>query len=354
MGSMISLPRKLLPLALFLLASCSTLQVDEEVLERITHQDEYEDSLSIEVADSEGLGDKIREDLDIEEAAPKTEPKPKAPPQPKAPAAVPSAKEAPPEAAARASQEDVAEEEDDEEELSLQQMPFRIGESVVLSLRYFGIHAGDLSISTLPMKLVNEEISYHFRMDAVSNKSFSFIYSVDDYAETFVGVKEFRPFNYLIKMDQKDRVGENKALFDWEKMKAFTWERAITKRGEERKDYEWEFKEGSQNVISAIYYLRTLDLKVGESYQVPLAHRGKNLDMTAVVEKRETLRVGSNRFRTLVIVPTFELDGAFKQVGDIKIWLTDDDQKLPIQIQAKIKIGTIHANLKKLVRGQRL
>ena len=77
MGSMISLPRKLLPLALFLLASCSTLQVDEEVLERITHQDEYEDSLSIEVADSEGLGDKIREDLDIEEAAPKTEPKPK-------------------------------------------------------------------------------------------------------------------------------------------------------------------------------------------------------------------------------------------------------------------------------------
>ncbi len=345
-----SFARKLLPLAAILLASCSSLKVDEEALERMTHQEDYEESLTIEVAETEGLSEKIREDLDLpEEAAPAPKPKPQ--PQSKPPKAAP-AEEAP----AQKPSEEVAAapQEDPPEEESPQEMPFRIGETVVLSLRYFGLRAGDLSISTLPMKVVNDEIAYHFRMDAASNKSFAFVYTVDDYAETFVGVKGFRPFNYLIKMDQKDRVGENKALFDWEKMKGFTWERAITKRGEEKKDYEWEIKEGAQNVISAIYYLRTFDLKVGDVYKVPLAHRGKNLDMTVVVEKKDVVRAGSERFKTLVLVPTFELDGAFKQVGDIRIWLTDDDQKLPIQIQAKIRIGTIHANLKKISRGQRL
>src|SRR5690606_7085612 len=99
---------------------------------------------------------------------------------------------------------------------------------------------------------------------------------------------------------------------------------------------------------------RTLDLEVGKVYQIPLAHRGKNLDMTIFVEKKEVIRTSEGRFDTVVVIPTFELDGAFKQVGDIRIWLTDDRQKLPLQIQAKIKIGTINATLKSLDRGQRL
>src|SRR5690606_17028125 len=85
-----------------------------------------------------------------------------------------------------------------------EEVPFRVGENVTLSLKYFGLRAGDLSIRTLPVKVVNGELSYHFRMDAVSNKSFAFIYSVNDYAETLVGVKGFRPFNYVVKMDQKE------------------------------------------------------------------------------------------------------------------------------------------------------
>lgn len=340
------------PLLVFFMAGCSSLHVDEQDLERITHQEEYEESLSIEFAETEGLGEKIREDLDLP-------PEQEKPPVPKPPEKKVEKKPAKPDPAPEEKEKSVSspekvKSEPAEEEESVQQMPFRIGERVVFSLRYFGLRAGDLGITTLPMKVVNDEIAYHFKMDAVSNRSFAFVYTVDDYAETFVGVKGFRPFNYLIKMEQKDRVGENKALFDWETLTGYTWERAITKKGEEKKDYEWQIQEGSQNVISALFYLRTLDLDVGKSFQIPVAHRGKNLDMTVVVEKKEALRTSFGRINTVVLVPTFELDGAFKQVGDIRVWLTDDDQKLPVQIQAKIKIGTINAHIKSIERGRRL
>ena len=36
------------------------------------------------------------------------------------------------------------------------------------------------------------------------------------------------------------------------------------------------------------------------------------------------------------------------KMGDIEIWLTDDERKIPVRIDSKIKIGTLVTKLKKL------
>ena len=42
----------------------------------------------------------------------------------------------------------------------------------------------------------------------------------------------------------------------------------------------------------------------------------------------------------------------FKPVGDIFFWLTDDEQKLIVKIEAKIKIGTLVLEADEVHRGR--
>ena len=79
-----------------------------------------------------------------------------------------------------------------------------------------------------------------------------------------------------------------------------------------------------------------------------VADSGKNLTFRGEVLRKEKLVTDAGTFNTVVVQPKFELEGTFKQVGDIFIWLTDDERKFPIRIDAKIKIGTLVLKLKKL------
>lgn len=229
--------------------------------------------------------------------------------------------------------------------------PFRMGEKVVLDLTYFAVGAGQLTIESLPLKQVNGNLSYHFRLKAVSNPTFNFVYSVNDMAEAFVDYENLIPYNYVIKMNQKKMVGENKALFNWAKMKAYTWERVIKMdKGKEEKVFEWDIEPFTQHVFSVPFYLRTFKLTPGKLIQVKVGHRGKNMIMKARVIRREKMQTPMGLLDTVLVIPQFELDGVFKPVGEIKFWMTDDDQKL--RIESKIKIGTITASLVRFERGK--
>ncbi len=83
-----------------------------------------------------------------------------------------------------------------------------------------------------------------------------------------------------------------------------------------------------------------------------VADEGKNIVFTGEVLRREELSTKIGKLKTLVIKPTIEVDGAFKPVGDILIWLTDDDRKHVVRIESKIKIGTLVAKLKSIDKGR--
>jgi hypothetical protein len=56
--------------------------------------------------------------------------------------------------------------------------------------------------------------------------------------------------------------------------------------------------------------------------------------------------------KTVVVKPKIELNGHFRPVGDIFIWLTDDERKYIVRIESKIQIGTIVTAIKALQPGQ--
>lgn len=230
--------------------------------------------------------------------------------------------------------------------------PFRVGEKVTLDVSYFGVSAGDMTIEVRPFAQVNGRRSYNFAGTAISTSVFAMFYAVDDWFETFVDYETLTPSNYALHVKESKQLRETRALFDWPNMKATWWDKKIDsdKNVEERKK-EWEIAPFSQNIFTAVYYLRTFQLKPGKKLAFRVAHEGENLIVTGEVVRREKVSTPAGDFNTVVVKPKIELNGAFKPVGDIFIWLTDDERKFVVRIESKIKIGTIVGALKKIERG---
>lgn len=229
--------------------------------------------------------------------------------------------------------------------------PFQVGEEVELAITYFNMAAGYMTLKVNPFVQVNGKKSYDFTVNIKSSKVFSYFYAVDDRAQTFVDYNWLTPSSYTIKVNEAVQLKDIRSFFDPLKQKAVYWEKKVAKgKDEEHKKKEWEIDPLSQNVISAIFYLRTLNLEVGREVAFTVADAGKNLVFRGDVLRQEVLNTEIGEMDTLVVQPKFEIDGVFKPVGDIFIWLTNDERKFPVRIDAKIKIGTLVLKLKSLKR----
>jgi len=230
--------------------------------------------------------------------------------------------------------------------------PFRIGEKVTMMMTYFGVSAGDMILTTQPYKEVNGRKSYHFHVALRSSDLFSMFYLVDDWGETFVDYETLLPATMAIGATESKKLLALKSVLDHTKLKGYRWERAVYK-GEEPKEKNtvWDILPYSQNVISAFYYIRTFRLVPGKTINFRVADDGKNMVVKVEILRREKIKTLKGEFQTLVLKPTVEIGGIFQPMGNVFFWVTDDDRKLFVRMEAEIKIGKIIGQLKEFELG---
>ena len=104
-----------------------------------------------------------------------------------------------------------------------------------------------------------------------------------------------------------------------------------------------------QDVLTALYYMRTLDLKIGEKYALE-AHSGDMSWALAVnVLREEQIKVSAGEFKCLVLEPFVrENAGIMKTSGQMLVWVTADKRKIPVYLKVKIPIGSAIAELEKI------
>ena len=230
--------------------------------------------------------------------------------------------------------------------------PFRVGEKVTLEGSYFGVVAGDITLEIRPFVHVNGRKSYTFAGTAISTSVFAMFYAVDDWFETFVDFENMIPYSYALHVKESKQLREARELFDYTKLKASFWDKKINSEGKvEEKKNEWDIPPFPQNVFTAAFYLRAFQLKPGKKISFTVAHEKENLILTAEVLRREKISTDAGEFNTVVLKPQIALNGVFKPMGDVFVWLTDDDRKIIVRIESKIKIGTVVAVAKKVELG---
>lgn len=220
--------------------------------------------------------------------------------------------------------------------------PYHVGEVVTHDVHYFKVSAGELKFKVEPHSVVNGRKSYSFVTEIKTSSLFGSFYRVDDRAETLVDFETLVPSVFFLHVKESGQLREARSVFDWTNNLAKFWEKKVTdKDGVEEKRLEWSVQPFSQNVYSAIFYMRTFQWRDGKEYAFRVADDEENLVFRGKVLRREVLDTKIGPMKSIVIQPEFTVKGMFKPVGDIKIWLSDDDRKYVLRIESKIKIGTL-------------
>jgi hypothetical protein len=98
---------------------------------------------------------------------------------------------------------------------------------------------------------------------------------------------------------------------------------------------------------SFLYYVRTIPLEVGRTYDVPRYFNPKANPVRIKVLRRETIKVPAGEYATVVLQPTFQSRGIFSEDGKAEVWLTDDDYRIMVQMKSSLKIGSINLHLRR-------
>ena len=232
------------------------------------------------------------------------------------------------------------------------QDPIWVGEKEVYEIAYFGMAAGDFTTETLPYQAVNNRKVYHIRATAVSSSVFSIFYRLNDTVETFIDYEGLFSHRFHLILDESKQSRDALELNDSEKAQTFYWNKWFhVERGyTETKEYA-PIPAFSQDSLSSLYYLRTVPLKDGDVFTFPVVSEGKYFEAVITVVRHEPMDTVMGRVQTVVLKPDTRFQGVLQKRGDSYIWLTDDDRRVVVRLEAKVKIGTVTARMKNFVPG---
>lgn len=213
---------------------------------------------------------------------------------------------------------------------------------MIHDVHYFKVSAGELHFKLDPFVSVNERKSYAFKLLIKTSPLFSSFYSVDDTVDVFMDYETLTPNVFQLHVTESGQLREAKMLFNDQDNTATYWEKKVTKKdGVEEKKQQWDILPFSQNVYSAIFYMRFFKWEVGKEYSFRVANDKENLVFSGKALRKEVLETKLGPMKAIVVTPNIHLKGKFQPIGENLIWLSDDDHRYILRIEAKIKIGTL-------------
>jgi len=213
---------------------------------------------------------------------------------------------------------------------------FKVGEKLTFSMGWGPIKAGVSTMEVKEIVEVNGRKAYHIVSEMRTNKFFDRIYKIRDINETFIDVEGIYPLKYKKDIHEGKYEKKRETIFLQDKNIAIY------------KKKEIPVAPYVQDVLSAYYYVRTKDLMIGYSLILDVNNNGKNYKLKVKILKKERISTPAGKFDTILIEPILIEGKSLKEEERLLMWLTDDENKVPVKIKSRIAVGSLLAKLKKM------
>jgi hypothetical protein len=225
-----------------------------------------------------------------------------------------------------------------------QQTPFKDGEKLVFTASYkmsgFLTDLAQVSMETSEVKTSSKTL-YHFKCRASTFKKYDFFFKIRDVYESYVNKSSLLPALY--RRDIQEGGYKKKMKYVYNQKKKIIKSEQIKKRGDGSDwvvNKNFSFSDGAMDVISTLYNVRNLPIQnaaAGDSKTFNIIFDKKETPVTIKFNGKETIdagNLGQKECYRLQILTT----GDF--LKSATIWLTADANKVPVQAQFTIPIGS--------------
>jgi len=189
--------------------------------------------------------------------------------------------------------------------------------------------------------------AWHLKGTGKSFASYDLLFKVRDYFDAWVDPETFRSLDFRRNVYEGGYTLLNTLNFDYQGQKIFA--NTKTNNNPLRSD-TLPLRSCAFDMLTAIYYTRTLDFNgmvAGQKRIVTVVIDDSYYDIYIRMLGREDAEsADGKRYRCIKFAAKMIQGTIFKGDEDVVVWVTDDRNKVPVYIEAKIIVGTIKAYLK--------
>lgn len=195
-------------------------------------------------------------------------------------------------------------------------------------------------MATLEVKFEDKKIdgrsTFHIIGEGKSKGAFNFFFKVNDRFESYMDEEYLVPWSFIRNTREGDYVKDDEVRFN-QYSGNFSSHTANKK-----------MKTGTHDVLSAFFYCRTLDfsnLKVGDRFPVNFLLDDSIYVSLIEFAGREDVIIDLGKFRCLKFKPMVATGNVFSQPYPMDIWVTDDQNRIPVLAKSAVVVGSVKLEL---------
>jgi hypothetical protein len=210
-----------------------------------------------------------------------------------------------------------------------------VGERLTYDVKFGPLRVGRASMEVLGLDEVRGNPAWHTRFQVTGG---TFFYHVNDVLESWIDTATFASLRFRQQLSE----GSRDRLYEYE---IFPERAVFIEKGKpERPSVSRPLDDGS-----FLYFLRTISLEIGATYEFPRYFMPDRNPVRLEVLGRDTIDVPAGHFDALVVRPVIKAKGVFSENGHAQVWISNDADHLVLQMTSHVKFGSLSLHLKSRV-----
>jgi Protein of unknown function (DUF3108) len=214
-------------------------------------------------------------------------------------------------------------------------VPFGVGERLEYDVRFGSLRVGNAHMEVVALDNLRGRPAWH---TAFWVQGGNFLYRVNDVYESWMDTETLSSLRFVQELEEGGKNTERRfEIYP---------ERAVFVQTSDQPATEQRSVSQPLDDGSFLYFVRTIPLVVGQTYDFNRYFRPDRNPVRIRVLRKERVKVPAGTFDAIVIQPVIKTKGIFSENGHAEIWLSDDDRHIMLQLKSKLSFGSLNLYLK--------
>lgn len=218
---------------------------------------------------------------------------------------------------------------------------FRAGESYDYKVKYGFLTIGEAEVDVdEKIYLINARPCYKVNVLG-KTAGLTDVFKVRNTYRSYVDTLAFIPHKFIYSARENSYKRDQVMSFNHEKNEVIKLEKEQLKT--------FEVPNNIQDVISGYYFLRTIDFSkfpIGQTVTSPIFFDEDLYQMKIKYAGKGIVHTRFGKMRVLKLNPILPKNDLFKGENAIRIWVSDDKNRVPLKIEVDFSFGTIDMEIK--------
>jgi hypothetical protein len=219
---------------------------------------------------------------------------------------------------------------------------FDVGERFVFRIHYGFIDAGYATLEVKEANIDNKNV-FHVIGKGFTTGVSKLFFNVNDLYESYIDKETGNPYQFVRKINEGGYTKNQEGFFNLSENKV------LVKDYKHASESTFNIPKNTQDILSSFYYLRNnpyiQQLKTGEYIDIDMFFDNKTTKFRLKFMGKEDIKTKFGVVSTMIFRPLVQTGRVFKEEESLTVWISDDNNKLPIRIKANLLVGSLKADL---------